>query len=238
MSATHRHAGPCQVCGAQKAARELRPGAAVREGIAALIRKDHPEWDPSQPICEDCLEEYRAKYVEQVLEEEKGELTSLERDVLHSLQSGELLASDTNADFDQKLTLGQHVADKVAEFGGSWAFIFAFLFVMFAWITLNSVALLQRHFDPFPFILLNLVLSCLAAIQAPVIMMSQNRQEAKDRLRAEHDYQVNLKAEMEIRNLHDKLDHLLTHQWERLAEIQQVQLDILQQLAAREGKAR
>jgi len=210
----------------------------VREGIVALIRQDHPEWDPSQPICDECLERYRAKYVEKVLEEEKGELTSLERDVLHSIEARQLLATDTNADFDQQLTLGQRVADRVAEFGGSWAFIFSFLFVMFAWIILNSVAVLQRHFDPFPFILLNLVLSCLAAIQAPVIMMSQNRQEAKDRLRAEHDYQVNLKAEMEIRNLHEKLDHLLTHQWERLAEIQQVQLDILQQLAEREGKTR
>ena len=87
-----------------------------------------------------------------------------------------------------------------------------------------------RPFDPFPFILLNLILSCLAAIQAPVIMMSQNRQEAKDRLRSQHDYQVNLKAELEIRHLHDKIDHLLSHQWERLAQIQEVQLDVLSEL--------
>lgn len=98
------------------------------------------------------------------------------------------------------------------------------------WVLVNSVILLVRPFDPFPFILLNLILSCLAAIQAPVIMMSQNRQEAKDRLRSQHDYQVNLKAELEIRHLHDKIDHLLSHQWERLAQIQEVQLDVLSEL--------
>ena len=98
------------------------------------------------------------------------------------------------------------------------------------WVLVNSVILLVRPFDPFPFILLNLILSCLAAVQAPVIMMSQNRQEAKDRLRSQHDYQVNLKAELEIRHLHDKIDHLLSHQWERLAQIQEVQLDLLSEL--------
>ena len=98
------------------------------------------------------------------------------------------------------------------------------------WIALNTFLLLKRPFDPYPFILLNLVLSCLAAIQAPVIMMSQNRQESKDRLRSQHDYRVNLKAELEIRQLHDKIDHLLSHQWERLVEIQQIQIDLLSEL--------
>jgi len=106
------------------------------------------------------------------------------------------------------------------------------------WIALNSVLLLRRPFDPYPFILLNLVLSCLAAIQAPVIMMSQNRQESKDRLRSQHDYRVNLKAELEIRQLHDKIDHLLSHQWERLVEIQQIQIDLLSELAPLRGKGK
>jgi uncharacterized membrane protein len=117
----------------------------------------------------------------------------------------------------------------MAEFGGSWRFISLFIAVMVIWIIINTIALLSKPFDPFPYILLNLVLSCLAAIQAPIIMMSQNRQEAKDRLRAEFDYRVNLKAELEIRQLHDKIDHLLEHQWQRLLEIQEIQMELLEE---------
>ncbi|MEO0146727.1 MAG: DUF1003 domain-containing protein, partial [candidate division WOR-3 bacterium] len=113
---------------------------------------------------------------------------------------------------------------------GSWAFIGTFIGVLFAWITLNSVVFLWRPFDPYPFILLNLILSCLAAIQAPIILMSQNRQEARDRLHLQHDYQVNLKAELEIRNLHEKLDHLLTYQWQRLLEIQEMQVEMMEEI--------
>jgi uncharacterized membrane protein len=104
---------------------------------------------------------------------------------------------------------------------------------MSLWVVMNSSALLNRPFDPYPFILLNLMLSCLAAFQAPVIMMSQNRQEAKDRARAQHDYQVNLKAEIEIRQLHLKIDQLINHSWQRLLEIQKIQTDIMEDLAAR-----
>ncbi len=111
-----------------------------------------------------------------------------------------------------------------------WASDSLFAGVLIVWITINSIAMMGKPFDPYPFILLNLVLSCLAAIQAPVIMMSQNRQESKDRLRAENDYRVNLKAELEIRHLHSKIDLLLTHQWQRLLEIQQVQTDLLEEL--------
>ncbi len=135
-----------------------------------------------------------------------------------------------NETIDDQCTLGQRLADHVASFGGSWTFIIFFASVLIVWIVINSVAMLGKPFDPYPFILLNLVLSCLAAIQAPVIMMSQNRQEVKDRLRAENDYRVNLKAELEIRHLHSKLDLLLTHQWQRLLEIQQVQTDLLEEL--------
>jgi uncharacterized membrane protein len=122
------------------------------------------------------------------------------------------------------------MADRLASFGGSWTFLIIFASILLIWISLNSFLLLKRPFDPYPFILLNLVLSCLAAIQAPVIMMSQNRVEVKDRLRSQHDYRVNLKAELEIRQLHDKIDHLLSHQWERLVEIQQIQIDLLSEL--------
>jgi len=130
-------------------------------------------------------------------------------------------------------TLGERLSDHLASFGGSWTFIIFFFVVLVAWMAFNVVLVEQERFDPYPFILLNLVLSCLAALQAPIIMMSQKRQEAKDRLRSENDYRVNLKAELEIRHLHEKIDHILTGQWERLAEIQQIQLELMQDPAIR-----
>ncbi|MFH5806163.1 DUF1003 domain-containing protein [Alienimonas sp. DA493] len=129
------------------------------------------------------------------------------------------------------------LADRVASFGGSWTFILSFSGVLAAWVVLNTVGLMAEPFAPYPYILLNLLLSCLAALQAPVIMMSQNRQEAKDRARAENDLRVNLKAELEIRHLHAKLDLLLTHQWQRLREIKQLQTDLLEELGGRAREA-
>ena len=117
----------------------------------------------------------------------------------------------------------------MASFGGSWTFLIAFFAVLLIWIATNVAWAQRGAFDPFPFILLNLVLSCLAAIQAPIIMMSQQRQESKDRLRSLNDYRVNLKAELEIRHLHEKLDHLISRQWQRLAEIQELQIELLQE---------
>ena len=124
------------------------------------------------------------------------------------------VSRNPNVEEQELLTFGQRVADKVASFGGSWTFIISFAVVLTVWVLLNSSALLARHFDPFPYILLNLVLSMLAAIQAPVIMMSQNRQAAKDRLKSDLDFEVNLKAEMEVAHLHRKIDHI----YERLEE--------------------
>jgi len=141
-----------------------------------------------------------------------------------------------DTEFEIDSTLGEKMADGLASFGGSWKFITIFASILFIWIVLNSFLLLKKPFDPYPFILLNLVLSCLAAIQAPVIMMSQNRQDSKDRLRSQHDYRVNLKAELEIRQLHDKIYHLLSHQWERLVEIQQIQIDLLSELTRLQNK--
>lgn len=121
------------------------------------------------------------------------------------------------------------MADRVADFGGSWRFVIIFGAVLLVWVAINSAVLLWRPFDPYPFILLNLILSCLAAVQAPVIMMSQNRQESKDRMRGEQDYRVNLRAELEIRHLHAKMDELMSHQWQRLMEIQEIQMEFMQQ---------
>ncbi|HVB38062.1 MAG TPA: DUF1003 domain-containing protein [Vicinamibacterales bacterium] len=223
----------CAVCGKRLTAREAIPAAAVRNSLTDLIQRDHPTWSPESFICRVDISKFRAQYVESMLESERGELTSLEQEVVESLRQHEILATNVDAEFEQAWTLGERVADRVATFGGSWTFLISFGVFLACWIVMNAVVLFWRPFDPYPFILLNLVLSCLAAIQAPVIMMSQNRQEAKDRLRSQHDYQVNLKAELEIRHLHEKVDHLLSHQWQRLVEIQQIQLELLSHLAKR-----
>jgi uncharacterized membrane protein len=221
----------CQICKEQRKRSEAIPGELIREPIAETIRKTHPDWSPSGFICIADLNQYRAKYVKDVLETEKGELSTLEEQVMRSLKEHELLSRNINIEFDRQLTLGERLADKIAEFGGSWRFILSFSGVFLIWIAINSLALIWKPFDPFPFILLNLVLSCLAAIQAPIIMMSQNRQEAKDRLQSEHDYSINLKAELEIRHLHEKIDHLLMNQWQRLLEIQEIQMELMEELA-------
>lgn len=224
---------PCSVCGNQFPQSSLIAGGAVRSAVMQRIVREHPDFDTSSMICSSCNARYRSEYVRELLEEERGELSSLDEQVIEALRDQELLASNVNVEFNDKLTFGQHLADKVAAFGGSWSFIGLFGAIIAIWMLLNIGLLLTRPFDPYPFILLNLVLSTLAALQAPVIMMSQNRQSAKDRLQAEHDYQVNLKAELEIRLLHTKLDQLLTHQWQRLIEIQQVQMDLMEDLAQR-----
>lgn len=220
----------CGVCKAALSMRDLVPGTSLREGIVQQVQLEHPQWTPQQFICRKDLNTYRSRYVHSLLEAEKGELTSLEKEVLESLHDHELLSKDVDAQAEQSWTLGERLADRIASFGGSWPFLICFAAFLVLWIGMNSLVLYWRPIDPYPFILLNLVLSCLAAVQAPVIMMSQNRQEAKDRLRAVHDYQVNLKAELEIRHLHEKMDHLLSHQWERLVAIQEVQLELLAEL--------
>jgi uncharacterized membrane protein len=223
----------CAICGNNFPNRDLVPGAAVRDIVAKEILHDHPNWSLESFICQPDLAKYRAKYVHSLLESEKGELSTLEQEVLHSIRDHELLAKNVDAEFEQKWSFGERLADRIATFGGSWTFLICFGAFLALWIGMNVVVLIWRPPDPYPFILLNLILSCLAAIQAPIIMMSQNRQEAKDRLRSQHDYQVNLKAELEIRHLHDKVDHLLSHQWERLAQIQEIQLDLLSEIGRR-----
>ena len=161
-------------------------------------------------------------------------MTDLEFEVIDSMHQHELITKNVETTLEQKWTLGERLADKIATFGGSWTFLICFAIFLGLWITINTVVMVTRPADPYPFILLNLILSCLAAIQAPIIMMSQNRQEAKDRLRSQNDYQINLKAELEIQHLHEKLDHLLLHQWERLAQIQEIQLDLLSEMSKKD----
>ena len=232
MSGAPAEKPACQVCGRTTT---LRRAIVVRPALVSLIERETGRWDENGWICLDDLQRFQHKYVEHLLEDEKGELTQLEQRVLESLRDQEILSQNPETEFDAGLTLGQRAADRIADFGGSWIFIGIFALVMLSWMLLNSYVLAARPFDPYPYILLNLVLSCLAAVQAPVIMMSQNRQEARDRQHALHDYQVNLKAELEIRHLHQKIDHLLSRQWERLVEIQEVQMELINQVSRRKG---
>ncbi len=204
----------------------------MRPQLAALIRRRHPDLTDESSISLDALGQFRAEYVRSVLQEDIGAVTALEAEVVHSMQEHEVLTSNVERTFETKLTFGERLSDRLAEIGGSWAFILGFGGFLVLWIITNTV-LITRPPDPFPYILLNLILSCLAALQAPVIMMSQNRQEAKDRLRAEHDYKVNLKAELEIRHLHEKVDFLLKQQAQRLFDLQELQIELMEELAAR-----
>lgn len=211
---------------------ELTPLAAVRPNIAALIRRDHPEILDDSLLSNVALSHFRAEYVRTLLEEGVGELSALESQVVESLREHELVTENVDENFDTTLTRGQRWADFIAKFGGSWRFILIFGSFLFAWICLN-ILIGRNAPDPYPYILLNLILSCLAAIQAPVIMMSQNRKEAKDRARGEHDYKVNLKAELEIRHLHEKMDFLLKQQFQRSFVLQELQIDLMEELSRR-----
>jgi len=218
----------CEICGKEKPLREINRLDVVRPSLIDKIKADHPDLPAEGYICNEDLDHYRSRYVTELLGEERGELSKLEQEVVQSLADHETLAENIEAEFAGHRTFGERLSDRLAAFGGSWTFIVIFFVILVAWMAFNVFAIARDIFDPYPFILLNLVLSCLAAIQAPIIMMSQNRQEAKDRLRSENDFRVNLKAELEIRHLHEKVDHILTRQWERLAEIQQIQLEMMQ----------
>jgi len=226
----------CQICKKEKNKSEVLPAELVRGGLLEKIKCQCPEWNEDSFICIKDLNKVRDEYLSEMIKRDRGELTAIEAEVAKSLNEQELLSMNTIEAYNEKVNFGQKVADKIAMFGGSWKFIGIFAFVIIFWISVNSFLLLTKPFDPFPFILLNLILSCLAAIQAPVIMMSQNRQEEKDRLRAEYDYKINLKAELEIRLLHEKIDHLLHNQWQRLLEIQEMQTILMEQISEKRSK--
>jgi uncharacterized membrane protein len=231
MPSKDRKSAICQVCKSEKRPSEMMPASLVRGAIAERIKAACPDWTFASYICIADLNRFRNEYLSDMIKQDKGELTEIETDVVRSLHEQELLSKNLNDEYARQLTLGQRLADKIADFGGSWQFIGIFGAVLLLWVTVNTTFFLKRPFDPYPYIFLNLILSCLAAIQAPVIMMSQNRQEEKDRLRAEYDYKVNLKAELEIRNLHEKVDHLLTSQWQRLLAIQEMQTELMEEIA-------
>jgi uncharacterized membrane protein len=169
-------------------------------------------------------------YIDSLLKTENQQLDRLHEIVRLSIEEEEMITRKLCETDESAMTFGERLSDKVAKFGGSWRFIIIFMAVLWIWILVNSLILGAKAFDPYPYILMNLILSCIAAIQAPIIMMSQNRKEAKDRQRAENDYMVNLKSEIEIRNLHRKMDLNMEEQFQHLFEIQQKQLELMQQI--------
>ena len=215
--------------------KEIRKGESIkahdiRETIFNLIKADYPDFDQDCYLSLDELNHYRRIYLSSLVEQERGEMDVIDKDVITALKNNSILTENIEDAIEGRLSLGQRMADKIADFGGSWTFIIAFFTFILIWICLNIWALTVKPFDQYPFILLNLILSCIASIQAPIIMMSQNRQEQKDRQRAEHDYKINLKAELEIKLLSEKIDHMIVSQNKKLMEIQEIQTDYLEDL--------
>jgi uncharacterized membrane protein len=223
------------ISGIEFSEKEKIAGNSIQNPILGLIIKDYPTFTENQFIAISELNLYREKYISDYLVAEIGELSNLEKSVVKSLKAHTSIVSEVKEESETR-SYGQKVADMVAEFGGSWKFIILFLSFILIWILANVLLLINKGFDPYPFILLNLILSCIAALQAPVIMMSQNRQEEKDRERAKKDYMINLKSELEIRMIHEKLDHLIQHQQHELIEIQKVQIEMMHDILKRIGR--
>lgn len=223
----------CSLCDTPVESRTLASPQKLENRILDLIRVDRPEWEGKRGICGNCLEQYRAKKFIGYIEAEYQKMSELEHAVVSKITRRDRVSRKVHAKIETEMTFGQRVADRVAQFGGSWPFIGLFGAILLVWMVLNGWLLARHPFDPYPFILLNLVLSTLAALQAPVIMMSQNRQAQKDRMHAQQDYEVNLMAEIEIRDLHDKLDSLRFKQWHELWHIQKRQIELLEHLCER-----
>jgi uncharacterized membrane protein len=223
----------CSLCDSAVESRTLHSPQKLENRILDLIKQDRPEWEAKRGICSNCLEQYRAKKFVSYLEAEYQKLSELEQAVVSKITRRGRVSKLVHQDFDSQMTFGDRIADQVAQFGGSWRFIGIFAVIIIVWMAVNSFLIARRPFDPYPYILLNLVLSTLAALQAPVIMMSQNRQAHKDRMQANQDYEINLMAEIEIRDLHDKLDSLRFKQWHELWHIQKRQIELLEHLCAR-----
>ena len=202
-------------------------GKTIRASLLAFIQKSNPYFSVNNSLSVRELNTIREKYISDYLANEIGELTALEKKVIAAITDKSSISEKLDEKNIVPLTLGQRVADKVAAFGGSWTFIISFGVFLVIWILINVLWFANKGFDPYPFILLNLILSCIAALQAPVIMMSQNRQEEKDRERSKQDYIINLKAELEIRTLHEKIDHLIINQQQELVEMQKMQIEML-----------
>lgn len=217
----------CPTCGQRRPESHRVGTGRLRQVILTRLNERHPDWDGTV-TCREDVHRTRIQLLREAIEGQRGTIGKLDASVLDRMAQQELIAKNLA---EPEPSFGGRVADAVASFGGSWPFLGTFAFIIVVWM-LTNVVLLSQPFDPYPFILLNLALSCLAAMQAPVIMMSQNRQASKDRERAAHDYEINLKAELELQLLHEKLDHLLLVEWQRLLDIQATQTEMLEELSA------
>ena len=220
----------CQICGKEFSLKKLFPGTLVRNGVVDLIVQKHPEWDGSKFICFDDLDNFRALYIEKIIKEDQGALSKLDDEVVESVKEHDLITEDINKKINADLSFGEKLADKIAAFGGSWTFITLFILIILLWAGINVASFSLAAFDPYPFILLNLVLSCLAAIQAPIIMMTQNRQSKREHIQSDYEYMINLKAELEIQHINAKIDQLMRDQWSRMIEIQNIQIDLMKEI--------
>lgn len=212
---------------------EVEEGVYLKELSTELrnrIKADHPKVTPNDFICSHHLLRYRLASVDALINTDLKQSGKINRKLTKALQSDDYEVTDVNDKLLHSLTLGQKIADDVARFGGSWGFIIIFVCILVFWMVFNSLQLFGIHFDSYPFILLNLFLSCIAAIQAPIIMMSQNRSADRDRLDAENDFHVNLKSEHELRILHAKLDHLSQNQMPHSLEVSKVEIEILSEI--------
>ncbi|TPL03746.1 MULTISPECIES: DUF1003 domain-containing protein [unclassified Mesorhizobium] len=227
---------PSAISGRKFRKRDLVRIDDLRPSLADRIRSDHPDLPRGARVSREELGRYRMRYMEELLQQEHGEFSELDRQVVESIAKQDTISENSEEEFEEHRTFPDRVSDNMAAFGGSWWFLISFAAILLVWIGINLFEGTTGAFDPYPFILLNLMLSCIAAIQAPVIMMSQKRQEVKDRLRSFNEYRVNLKAELEVRHLHEKLDYLISRQWTRLAEMQQMQLDAMNELTAKKQK--
>ncbi|MBL8857192.1 MAG: DUF1003 domain-containing protein [Planctomycetes bacterium] len=233
---SHQRAA-CALCRKEFDRRALIPASGVRPAQFDAIAGRNPEWTHESWICHACLTRERIVFQMSRLAAERGELSEVEADISRKATQHLTMAEDIEKQFWSDATFGQRVADRVAAVGGSWPFVTGFFVFLAAWIGMNGY-LATRTFDPYPYILLNLILSCLAAVQAPIIMMSQKRLSARDRMQADHDFRINLKAELEVASLHEKVDHLLHSQWQHMVELQELQIDLLTELAERNAKSK
>jgi len=202
----------------------------ILHSVLHLIQRDHPHFSHDSHLSLSELKKYRDRFIAEYLKKEKGELNVLDRKVLDTVTDNQTITDKLDGDEVGPQTLGQRVADQIAEFGGSWTFIISFGVFILIWILINVFWLVNRGFDPYPFILLNLILSCIASMQAPVIMMSQNRQEEKDRERARKDYMINLKSELEIRMLNEKIEHFMTDQYQEIMDMHKSQIEMMREV--------
>lgn len=203
----------------------------LRKSVRSFLLKKNEGLNGESFISYEAMNDLLREYIMDVTNNEQEARDALLQRIREQFETNDLLKPiDPPDEKEPDLTFGEKMADRIADFGGSWKFILMFLGFISLWMLINMFILHDKGFDPYPFILLNLILSCLAALQAPVIMMSQNRQEDKDRERAQYDVKVDTKAEKEIRILHKKIDHLLVHQQENLSEVLQAQMDLIQHL--------